>query len=256
MIWTYLRSCYGFDMRVYVGGVEKIYPARWFFCDPDALPFPSPHGAEASPWLKDWEKNESWGEVGTKRTLDRGINPGYPGQCFVGDPQWFIDGQVPAEIAVYVPPVVTPCCGYVPPASIDPRCPQGPPTCQPDYYRGDFGQDSPFLFFTSSLGRNLLNFFAEVGTGFYFLFRWIAIDERFRDGELFVFHPFTPNGTCIDSPWTLQPFFQYTTAFGVTTDVFLEFVSYDPDTMTGRWLVPPGGPDIAGEIIQLQWVPQ
>lgn len=124
MVWTYLRACYKFNMRLFVGGIEQIYPARWFFCDPDALIFPSPHGAEASPWLKSFEVNDEWGEVEPYKGLDRGINPGYPGQCFVGDPSWFLDGQLPASIATYSPPVVTPCCGHVPPANTDPRCPQ------------------------------------------------------------------------------------------------------------------------------------
>lgn len=126
MVWTRLRACYGFDMRVYIGGVETIYPARWFFCDPSARVFPNPHGAEASPFLKDHEVNLEWGEVKGRKTLDRGINPGYPGQCFVGDPQWFIDGQLPAELAIYKPPVLTPCCGYLPPPNPDPRCPVDP----------------------------------------------------------------------------------------------------------------------------------
>lgn len=126
MAWTWLRSCYGFNMRVWVGGVETIYPARWFFCDPDAKWFPSPHGAEASPWLKDFEVNEEWGDDGTLKKLDRGINPGYPGQCFVGDPQWFIDGHLPAVVGTWTPPFVTPCCNHVPPANTDSRCPQPP----------------------------------------------------------------------------------------------------------------------------------
>ena len=126
MVWTYLRACYGFNMRVWVGGVETIYPARWFFCDPDAKPFASPHGAEASPWLKQFERNLEWGDDGTLKKLDRGINPGYPGICSVGDPQWFIDGHLPASVGVWKTPVLTPCCGHLPPANSDARCPQDP----------------------------------------------------------------------------------------------------------------------------------
>jgi hypothetical protein len=124
MAWTYLRACYGFNMRVFVGGVETIYPARWYFCDPDAKLFPSPHGAEASPWLKSFEINREWGDDGTLKKLDRGINPGYPGNCSVGDPQWFIDGQLPASILKPLPPPTPDCCGYTPPYNPDPRCPQ------------------------------------------------------------------------------------------------------------------------------------
>ena len=35
-VWTYLRACYGFNMRVWIGGVETIFPAHWFFCDEGA----------------------------------------------------------------------------------------------------------------------------------------------------------------------------------------------------------------------------
>jgi hypothetical protein len=113
-------------MRLFVGGEEKIYPARWFFCDPDAQRFPSPHGGEASPWLKQFETNLDWGDTGDLKQLDRGINPGYPGQTFVGDPQWFVDGQLPAEF-VHQPPLCPPSlCGPLPPINADPRCPPSP----------------------------------------------------------------------------------------------------------------------------------
>jgi hypothetical protein len=126
MAWTWLRSCYGFNMRVWVGGVETIYPARWFFCDPDAQWFPSPHGAEASPWLKDFEHNLEWGDDGTLKKLDRGINPGYAGQSFVGDSQWFVDGHLPIEVITQPPACLAPTCGPLPPFNPDPRCPIPP----------------------------------------------------------------------------------------------------------------------------------
>lgn len=119
MIWTYLRSCYTFTMRVFIGGVETDVPARWYFTAPGALMFPSPHGAEASPWLKQDEVNEEWGEITpypadpasfVYRGLDRGKNSGYAGQCYVGDRQWFNDGQLPADILSRVPLPFPKCC--------------------------------------------------------------------------------------------------------------------------------------------------
>lgn len=108
MIWTYLRSCYSFYMRLYIGGRETVVPARWLFCAPGAKYFPSPHGGEASVWLQNFEVNREWGEVTpwpqdpipptTWRILDRGINPGYAGLCYVGERQWFNDGRLPADI--------------------------------------------------------------------------------------------------------------------------------------------------------------
>ena len=75
--------------------------------------FPSPHGAEASPWLQNAERNDDWGEVTPYPTdrdaddirgLDRGQNPGYAGQSFIGEREWFTDGQLPAGITDPVPP--------------------------------------------------------------------------------------------------------------------------------------------------------
>lgn len=96
-------------MRVYVGGVETLYPARWYWSD--GQPWDGPHGCEASPWLKDGEVNQSWGEVAGKKGLDRGLNPGYLGQCSVGDPQWFIDGQLPKGLFDTPAPPLPECCG-------------------------------------------------------------------------------------------------------------------------------------------------
>lgn len=169
-------------MRVWVGVHETLLPARWFFCAPGALPFPGEHGAEASPWLKDYEVNDDWGEVKGTKILDKGINPGYPGQCNVGDPQWFVDGQLPAELGVWKDPVLTPCCGYVPSANPDARCPQPPPPPSPCSYCKDGSLDTfsifiegmsltglplaPDLVFTTELnGAFLLSNAADLGLG-------------------------------------------------------------------------------------------
>lgn len=123
MIWTFLRSCYSFSMRVFVGGQAMTFPARWYFCAKGAKLFPSPHGAEASPWLKNYEVNADWGEVtpyptdptaSASRGVDRGLNPGYPGLCFVGQPQWFVDGQLPPGILQKQPPPFPACCKPTP----------------------------------------------------------------------------------------------------------------------------------------------
>jgi hypothetical protein len=119
MIWEYLRSCYSFSMRVYVGGVPTIVPARWYWTKPGAKQFPGPHGCAASVWLDNDTTNLDWGEVtpwpkdrdsDVRRGLDTGANPGYPGQCLVGDPQWFLDGRLPAGIMDDPVPTVPQCC--------------------------------------------------------------------------------------------------------------------------------------------------
>lgn len=110
-------------MRIFIGGIPYIFPARWFFCNPGAKVFPGGHGCEASPWLSNYERNDAWGEVtpyptdpgaSYSRGLDRGQNPGYAGQCFVGDPSWFVDGELPADILSRPTFSLPPCC-FVPP---------------------------------------------------------------------------------------------------------------------------------------------
>lgn len=119
MVWDHLRSCYGFTMRLFIGGQAVTVPARWYFCAPGAQPFPGPHGCAASPWLGNDEVNLDWGEVtpwpkdpnsAVQKVLDNGLNPGYAGQCFTGNPQWFIDGQLPAGIDSGQPLPFDRCC--------------------------------------------------------------------------------------------------------------------------------------------------
>lgn len=243
MAWTWLRACYGFNMRVWVGGVETIYPARFFFCDPDAQWFPSPHGAEASPWLKDHEVNEEWGDDGTLKKLDRGINPGYPGQCFVGDPQWFIDGQLPASVGDWTTPVITPCCGYVPTVIPDHRCPT--PPCQPEYF-----------------GARTLVYTTLYGSGNWYFDGSGSGETQWGSGNIkgiagytqfffLAYHlDFEPN-PCFDSDWTLIP---YICDFGITDCFPLTFLSYDRVTQTGVWAFPLFLQPLFGETVTLQWV--
>jgi hypothetical protein len=120
MRWTWLRACYSFPMRVYIGGRAYAVPARWYFCDPNAQLYPSPHGCEASPWLLNFERNDAWGEITpwpqdqrpgtTWRGLNRGTNPGYVGLCYVGDRQWFTDGMLPADVLSRPPLPFPDCC--------------------------------------------------------------------------------------------------------------------------------------------------
>jgi hypothetical protein len=243
MAWTWLRSCYGFNMRVWVGGQETIYPARWFFCDPNAQWFPSPHGAEANPWLKQYEVNEAWGDDGTLKKLDRGINPGYPGQCFVGDPQWFIDGRLPAAISKYIQPVITPCCEYVPPANTDPRCPA--PPCFPEYFL------TRTLQWTTSYSTGL--FYFGGGSDFVYQYGCPLTNAPVILGQPFLvsYHLVDVPSPCLDSEWTLT----MNLCFGGITDcVPMFWHSYDPLTMIGTFTFPLAYQFLFGEYITLQWL--
>ena len=103
-------------MRIFVGGNPVVVPARWFFVDDNPV-WKGPHGCESQPWLKQYERNDAWGEITEPHhTWDRGDNPGYIGQCYVGQHQWFLDGQLPADILT-LPPLPYPQCCRTPPVS-------------------------------------------------------------------------------------------------------------------------------------------
>lgn len=106
-------------MRVFIGGEQLLVPARWYWAPDGAKLLPSPHGCESSFWLDNREISYEWGEVtplprdpaaGYFLTWDNGDNPGYLGQCHVGDDQWFIDGQLPADILESPPKPLPDCC--------------------------------------------------------------------------------------------------------------------------------------------------
>lgn len=97
MVWTSLRRCYTWNLRCWVGGVETYLPARWYFCLPGALPFPGTKGWDSLVWEKPGEDN-AVGEVWPQLDWDRGVNPGYLGQCYVGEHEWFRTAHLPAGI--------------------------------------------------------------------------------------------------------------------------------------------------------------
>jgi hypothetical protein len=106
-----LRACYSTKFRVFIDGQERIVPARWFFCAPGAKDFPVPHSFFSRVWDKPWEAyDDEPGESTIWKGLDRGINPGYPGQCVIGDLDWFASGQLPAGIDAPPADSVPACC--------------------------------------------------------------------------------------------------------------------------------------------------
>jgi len=130
-----------------------LFPARWYFSPPGAQVFRQPHGAESSMYLDNGDVNYEWGEVTPHRVdrsstyhmhYDRGANPCYTGQAQVGQDQWFIDGQLPADILTGEPPPFCPACNPCVPyqaqgglviggtAAAPPACP-GCPQVRPTY---------------------------------------------------------------------------------------------------------------------------
>lgn len=154
-----MRACYGFTMRLWIGGVETLVPARWYWADQNAQPWDGPHGCEASPWLKDGEKNLWWGEVAGPKTLDRGVNYGYLGQCSVGDPQWFVDGQLPADFYSLPGGALPGCCG--PALAPDTALPLA---CYPAY--------PSTLYLTFTAGPSCLTDLGSIAGGFGYGLSW------------------------------------------------------------------------------------
>lgn len=115
----YLHSCYSTSFRLWVGGVEKIVPARWYFTDPGAKIFTLPMAFCSNVYAKPGEESAPGpGEVNRLRVWDKGINSGYKGQEIDGDPSWFETGQLPMFVgpppefkAICHPPIFGQCGG-------------------------------------------------------------------------------------------------------------------------------------------------
>jgi hypothetical protein len=53
------------------------------------------------------------GEINRYRKWSDGTNPGYRGLCFLGDPEWYRTGQLPADVLAGPIPPLPYCCGGV-----------------------------------------------------------------------------------------------------------------------------------------------
>lgn len=114
MIADYLHSFYRMPMNIVIGGVPTVVTLRWYKAPAGAKPLPFPSFVFSHVW--DNNPGESLagelGEVGYPRTWDAGTNPGYQGQCYRGNPQWFQTGLLP-PLASIAP---SPCLCQIPPA--------------------------------------------------------------------------------------------------------------------------------------------
>lgn len=107
----YLRTCYSTHFRLWIGGVETIVPARWFFAPKGAKEFAYPNAFVSNVWAKPGEESAPGpGEIDRKRVWDPGGAAGYQGQCFLGDPEWFATGQLPAGVLNPPIPFFPGCC--------------------------------------------------------------------------------------------------------------------------------------------------
>lgn len=107
----YLNHCYSTTFRLWIGGIETIVPARWYFAPDGAKLFSPPNAFCSNVYAKNMEQSAPGpGEVDRNRVWDDGHNPGYLGQCFAGEPEWFGTGELPASVLVGPTPGFDPCC--------------------------------------------------------------------------------------------------------------------------------------------------
>jgi hypothetical protein len=107
----YLRRCYSTFFKIYVGGVEVVVPARWYFAPKGAKLFKGASIFASQVWAKIGEESAPGpGEISRDRVWDRGLNPGYLGKCTVGEPSWFASGELPAGVLDPPIPALPDCC--------------------------------------------------------------------------------------------------------------------------------------------------
>lgn len=111
-----LHSFYRMPVRIQVGGRPYKTWIRWYRAPAGAKQLPFPTVFSSDVWSNTFEKHPPGvGEIGHPRVWDRGLNTdGYLGQCFVGEPEWFMTGQLPAEALCGDPPELPVCCKQQP----------------------------------------------------------------------------------------------------------------------------------------------
>lgn len=108
-----LHSFYRMPVLIIVAGKRYRTWIRWYRAPKNAkrLPFPTVFGTDV--WQNTWEQHypPGPGEIGHPRVWDPGRNvDGFLGQCYVGDPEWFMTGILPADVLTDEPPWLPVCC--------------------------------------------------------------------------------------------------------------------------------------------------
>ena len=111
MIMDYLHSFYRRRVRIQIGDEWRWEWIRWFRAAADAKVFPTPHCFFSRTWTNQYTEPWPTGELDPRQVWDRGDNPGYPGQDFLGDPAWFAGSPLPAGVLTDpTPPLPAYCC--------------------------------------------------------------------------------------------------------------------------------------------------
>lgn len=104
MIVDYLVNFYRMPIHIWVGGQEYKTWIRWYRAPAGAKRFPHATVFRSHVWMDRRPiPLDGPGEVGHPRVFDRGLNPGYQGQCFRGLPEWYETGHLPGYIMQQIP---------------------------------------------------------------------------------------------------------------------------------------------------------
>lgn len=97
MVVDFLHSFYSKSVNIWIAGVKTPATIRWYRAPAGAKILPFPHSFFSRVWDNDYEHylDEPGEATRFGRTWDAGRNPGYQGQCYRGDPEWFQTGQLP-----------------------------------------------------------------------------------------------------------------------------------------------------------------
>jgi hypothetical protein len=113
-----LHSFYRMPVTIYVGGRPVRTWVRWYKAPPGAKKLPFPSFIYSRVWSQPHQDDgPELGERGFPRVWTRGSNPGFQGQNYIGQPEWFMTGELPESVLTDpLPDVPAWCC--IPPAGL------------------------------------------------------------------------------------------------------------------------------------------
>jgi microcystin-dependent protein len=122
----FLARPYRSQIRVFIDGQPQLYWVRWYWTDADAPELPVPH-CWSSHLFPGYLEVDDGGpqEIDLLEYNPSPNNPGYAHQCYLGEPDWWATGNIPAG-ALANPPPIPPCCQSVGSAHILAPLPFGP----------------------------------------------------------------------------------------------------------------------------------
>jgi len=117
MVMDYLNRCYFSRVRLFRDSDQEAV-VRWFYAPEGAKLFPEWHLFGSEVWNVDHtQPDPPIGERRGKKPWSNGVNPGYVGQCFRGERDWYSAGVPAAALDEPVAPM-DPCCRVTRPGGV------------------------------------------------------------------------------------------------------------------------------------------